>query len=192
MKSFLGNCYRHLAIFIWSHCLQQPIRLFHFDILAYLCNSKICSSDRFQNVTCSHFEMTWSCPIFSFSLLSERSFCRRAIASGDWYSSYLPTTVHSKVPTRYRNIYKNVCQGWTFVQNIILFIFKWANTGLFCLFSSSSSHYNFNSTNWKKHRWCAWDSNPRPQNGRCRQYHGARPCLLTRLDLLTVSYAVSN
>ena len=117
--------------------------------------------------------MTWSCPIFSFSLLSERSFCRRAIASGDWYSSYLPTTVHSKVPTRYRNIYKNVCHGWTFVQNIILFIFKWANPGLFCLFSSSSSHYNFNNTNWKKHRWCAGDLNPCSHDGRRWQYHGA-------------------
>ena len=28
----------------------------------------------------------------------------------------------------------------------------------FCLFSSFSC-YNFN-TNWKKHRWCAWDLNP--------------------------------
>ena len=29
----------------------------------------------------------------------------------------------------------------------------------FCLFLSFS-HYNFNNTNWKKRRWCAWDSNP--------------------------------
>ena len=42
----------------------------------------------------------------------------------------------------------------------------------FCLFSSFS-RYNFNNTNWKKHRWCAWDSNPRPQDGRRRRYHGA-------------------
>ena len=27
---------------------------------------------------------------------------------------------------------------------------------LFCLFSSFS-HYNFNNTNWKKHKWCAWE-----------------------------------
>ena len=40
----------------------------------------------------------------------------------------------------------------------------------FCLFSSFS-HYNFN--NWKKHRWCAWDSNPGPQDGRCRRIHWA-------------------
>ena len=31
----------------------------------------------------------------------------------------------------------------------------------FCLFSFFS-RYNFN-TNWKKHWWCAWDSNPGPQ-----------------------------
>ena len=42
----------------------------------------------------------------------------------------------------------------------------------FCLFSSFS-HYNFNNTNWKKHRWCAWESNPRPKDGKRRQYHGA-------------------
>ena len=42
---------------------------------------------------------------------------------------------------------------------------------LFVLFSFFS-HYNFN-TNWKKHRWCAWDSNPGPQDGRCRRNHRA-------------------
>ena len=42
----------------------------------------------------------------------------------------------------------------------------------FCLFLSFS-HHNFNNSNSKKHRWCAWDSNPRPQDGRRRRYHGA-------------------
>ena len=42
---------------------------------------------------------------------------------------------------------------------------------LFVLFSFFS-HHNFN-TNLKKHRWCAWDSNPGPQDGRHRQNHGA-------------------
>ena len=28
-------------------------------------------------------------------------------------------------------------------------------------------------TNWKKHRWCAWDLNPWPPDGRCRRNHGA-------------------
>ena len=41
----------------------------------------------------------------------------------------------------------------------------------FCLFSFIS-HYNFN-TNWKKRRWCAWDSNMGPQDGRRWQNHGA-------------------
>ena len=41
----------------------------------------------------------------------------------------------------------------------------------FCLFSLFSC-YNFN-TNWKKHRWCAWDSNPGMQDGRCRRNHRA-------------------
>ena len=41
---------------------------------------------------------------------------------------------------------------------------------VFVLFSFFS-RYNFN-TNWKKHRWCAWDSNLRPQDGRRRRNHG--------------------
>ena len=40
----------------------------------------------------------------------------------------------------------------------------------FCLFSLFS-HYNFN--NWKKNRWCAWESNPGPHDGRRRRNHGA-------------------
>ena len=42
----------------------------------------------------------------------------------------------------------------------------------FCLFSLFS-RYNFNNTNWKKLRWCAWDSNPGPQDGWRRRNHGA-------------------
>ena len=54
---------------------------------------------------------------------------------------------------------------------------------LFCLFSFFS-HYNFN-TNWKKHRWCAWDSNPGPQDGRRRQNQGAMAATPS-LKMLTV------
>ena len=38
----------------------------------------------------------------------------------------------------------------------------------FCLFLSFS-RYNFNTINWKKHRWCAWDLNLGLQDGRRRQ-----------------------
>ena len=47
----------------------------------------------------------------------------------------------------------------------------------FCLFSFFS-RYNFN---WKKHRWCAWDSNPGPQDGRRRRNHGAMAATPTHL-----------
>ena len=47
----------------------------------------------------------------------------------------------------------------------------------FCLFSSFSQH-NFNNTNWKKCRWCAWDSSPQPQSGRHRQNHGTMAAAL--------------
>ena len=48
---------------------------------------------------------------------------------------------------------------------------------LFCLFSYFS-HYNFNKTNLKKHRWCGWDSNPWPQEGRRTQFHRAVAAVL--------------
>ena len=50
----------------------------------------------------------------------------------------------------------------------------------FCL-CSLFSQYNFNNTNWKKRRWCAWDSNPGPQDGRCRRKQGAMAATLGHL-----------
>ena len=57
----------------------------------------------------------------------------------------------------------------------IFFLKNGPITATFCLFSLFSlfSHYNFNNTNWKKHRWCAWDSNPGLQNGWHIRDHGA-------------------
>ena len=54
----------------------------------------------------------------------------------------------------------------------------------FCLFSSFFD-YNINNKNWKKHRWCSWDSKPQPQDGR-RRKNGAmvapkRPSILSDL-----------
>ena len=43
--------------------------------------------------------------------------------------------------------------------------------GLFCLFTSFS-HHNLN-INWIKRRSCAWDFNPRLQDGRCRRIRWA-------------------
>ena len=60
-----------------------------------------------------------------------------------------------------------------FIRVRSLFFFKNGPTpASFCLFSSFS-RYNFSNTNWKKHRWYAWDTNPRPQNGRRRRNHRA-------------------
>ena len=59
-----------------------------------------------------------------------------------------------------------------FCRIIVFFLKKMGQSRpLFCLFLFFS-HYNFN-TNWKKRRWCAWDSNPGPQYGRRRQNHRA-------------------
>ena len=58
--------------------------------------------------------------------------------------------------------------------NLILFLKKWANTGLFfCLFSP----FQFKL---KKRRWCAWESNPGQQDGRHERIHwatAAPPCI---------------
>ena len=44
---------------------------------------------------------------------------------------------------------------------------------LFSSFSHSNINYNFNNLNWKKHRLCAWDSNPGLQDGERGLNHGA-------------------
>ena len=60
------------------------------------------------------------------------------------------------------------------IDNIL---FKWANPGLFLLifvlftFQFKWQIYNLNKL--KKHRCCAWDSNPEPQDGMCRRIHWA-------------------
>ena len=50
----------------------------------------------------------------------------------------------------------------------------------FCLFSFFSQ-YNFN-TNWKKRRWCPWDLNLGPQDGRHRWNHKAMAATLRELN----------
>ena len=56
----------------------------------------------------------------------------------------------------------------------------------FCLFSFFS-HYNFN-TYWNKHRWCAWDSNPGPQDGRRRLNHRAMAATLVIWNVTRFTY----
>ena len=52
-------------------------------------------------------------------------------------------------------------------QSTIIKVFR----HLFWLFSFFSQQNS--NTNWKKHRCCAWDSNPGPQDGRHRRIHWA-------------------
>ena len=51
----------------------------------------------------------------------------------------------------------------------------WAEPGLFfiCILSRYNDKYSTKDYKWKKHRWCAGDSNPGPQDGRCRRIHRA-------------------
>ena len=71
---------------------------------------------------------------------------------------------------------------WTFRWKAIfiflkVFFKKGPIPASFCLFSSFS-HNNFNYTNWKKHRWCSWDSNPWLWDGRRTRNPRARAATL--------------
>ena len=71
---------------------------------------------------------------------------------------------------------------YSFDVAILLWLSSFLNTGqsrsLFDHlrpFSNSNNNYSlsFNNVNRKKLRWCAWDLNLRPQDGRRRQNNGA-------------------
>ena len=53
-----------------------------------------------------------------------------------------------------------------------LFLKKWANPGLFFVYFCSLL-VTISKQIEKNHRWCAWDSNPGPQDGGRRRNHGA-------------------
>ena len=83
------------------------------------------------------------------------------------------TKKHSTQVRRHRNAWRN---RW-----IITFNVKDKKIGpipaSFCLFLLFPQ-YNFNNTNWKKRRLCAWDSNLGSQDGRRRQNHRAMAATL--------------
>ena len=57
-------------------------------------------------------------------------------------------------------------------DNVLIILNMGQSRPLFCLLSSPPPHHK-SITNWKKHRWSAWNSNPGPQDGRRRRNHGA-------------------
>ena len=66
---------------------------------------------------------------------------------------------------------------------------------IFVHFSFQYQLYSFNNTNWKKHRWCAWDSSPGPQDCRHRRNHGAMaaaPCVPQLANTKRVQKLTSN
>ena len=78
------------------------------------------------------------------------------------------------------------------IANLQILTWKWfikngPIPASFCLFSSFPQ-YNFNNTNWQKPRWCAWDSNPQPYDGRCRQNHRAMAAARTFIIQLLECY----
>ena len=80
-----------------------------------------------------------------------------------------------------------------FLEQAAVFFFKWANPGLFLFifvlftFQFKWQIYNLNNKNWKKRRWCAWDSNPGWHDGRRRRIHWAMeapPSMFLTFELL--------
>ena len=63
MKSFLGNFYRHLAIFIWSHWLQQQKPALSLTTCSML-NTNDCNLSLFFSVCFMHFLSILSISLF--------------------------------------------------------------------------------------------------------------------------------
>ena len=72
--------------------------------------------------------------------------------------TYNPSTDHRKTVLGLLTFVLRTYSPYRQVPKCIVFLMGQSRP-LFCLFSFFSS-YNFNNTNWKKHWWCAWDSNP--------------------------------
>ena len=68
-----------------------------------------------------------------------------------------------------------VMEWWVLlpVMFLICFVKNWSNPGLFLFIFIISTWHNS-----KKRGWCAWDSNPGQQDGRCRQIHWAMAAAL--------------
>ena len=62
---------------------------------------------------------------------------------------------------------------------------------LFVYFRSFHIPIQMTNINWKKHRWCAWDSNPGRQNGRRRRIHWAMAAPLSYSASLSLSFIYS-
>ena len=106
---------------------------------------------------------------------SWRSWPRRRWKS--WASiSLRPTRSPSLTRHWTTRVWRTLSSCWPRISGkwSVVFFKKWANHGLFLLFSSFSLCINiYNNINWRKHTWFAWDSNPRLQNGRCRGIYWA-------------------
>ena len=78
-----------------------------------------------------------------------------------WKNSKLDDFVSSSWANS-TNFLKNgpILASFMFIFVLFTFQFKW-------------QIYNLNNKNWKKRRWCAWDSNPGRHDGRHRQIHWA-------------------
>ena len=75
---------------------------------------------------------------------------------------------------------------------VIFFLKKMGLSWPLFVYFSFFSGYNFNNTNWKKYRRCAWDSNPGPKDGRHRQNHGAMPASYQCYFLTMLIYVLVN
>ena len=73
----------------------------------------------------------------------------------------------------------------------IVFLKMGQSRPLLVYFRSFHIPIQMTNKNWKKHRWCAWDSNPGGQDGRCRRIHWAMAAPL-QINCLLKKYSSPN
>ena len=130
----------------------------------------------------SKFESCWSTHFFVKFVFEKTKISKKRHGVGPSKEVEIDLNLKSEILYNLQNSPKPVLQTAMIDQTcrkcLKFFVFKNGPIPTsFCSFSSFS-HYNYINTTWKKRRCCAWDSNPQPQDGWCRWYHGAMAAAL--------------
>ena len=78
---------------------------------------------------------------------------------------FLPVGIKEKLQTRYLKLFWGLANGLKILQ-----FFK-KNVYFHPFLNTLTNIALMLTYKWKNHRWCTWDLNPGPQDGRPRQIH---------------------
>ena len=95
VKSFLGNSYRHLAIFIWSHCAIDDDQ-WQKNSLSVKGNKKLNLEDERENETFDRKTENFCCQSSFWTQRSKQSFCLKSFTRRNFFAFcmtyvFLPT-----------------------------------------------------------------------------------------------------